>query len=386
MEKEIRRSSKNEILTNGIRERGDSQYQVMIRMKNRATNLLHEESRTFETLREAKDWQAEMQVFLKKGIHNDTRLIDKTPLSVLIEKYRDEESLKKGGSEQEVDRMNRWLNDEKCKHISEMMLSKVTTQVLSEYVSKRRKDASRKGGLIKEQTIKHEILALSVVFEKAYEWGYDLPNPTKRLGKIGGSETIDVRIHPSDWTALRDALAKRRNKQYVLISEFAIETGLRSDELFRMTWAEIDLEKKQQTVWGKDTTTRVGKRKKRIVPLSERAIEILMSLTKPKKEEETTKNVWQVARCTGADGLSRAFTKDCKTAGIVGGHFHCTRHEAASRLAPFYDILTLMKIFGWETPKMALRYYHADADVLAAGLSKKAQADAEKQAKQANGA
>jgi hypothetical protein len=39
-------------------------------------------------------------------------------------------------------------------------------------------------------------------------------------------------------------------------------------------------------------------------------------------------------------------------------------------MAPHYPMLTLMKIFGWKTPSMAARYYHASDEELLAGIDR----------------
>lgn len=222
--------------------------------------------------------------------------------------------------------------------------------------------------MVSEQTIKHQIIAISNVFEVARkDWGYNLPNPTKQISKPGGSQARDVRIPPDVWPKLADELAKCRNKQYVIIAEFAIETGMREDEIMRMAWSDIDRAQRIVAVDGKDTSSRTGKRKRRLVPLSPRAMELLSQLPQAIKADTP---VFQTARKTSADGLSRAFTAACKKVGIDGGVFHCTRHEAASRMAPHYPMLTLMAIMGWKTPAMAARYYHAGVDELHAGIER----------------
>jgi hypothetical protein len=39
-------------------------------------------------------------------------------------------------------------------------------------------------------------------------------------------------------------------------------------------------------------------------------------------------------------------------------------------MALHFNMLTLMKIFGWTTPSMAARYYHASDEELLAGVDK----------------
>lgn len=347
-----------------IRERGPHQFQAIVRKINRATGELHEESETFKTKSEAEEWAVGLEADLRRAIHRDTRLIDSTPLEKLINRYIEEVSPTKLGGDQEIVRLKKWLTHD----IGKKMLSRATPKDFADFVRQRRKDKSRRGGMISEQTIKLELIAISNVFEVAKkDWGYDIENPTKQISKPKGSSVREVRIIPATWLKIKAELEKCRNKQYVIIAELAIETGMREDELFRMSWNDIDLTAKKVVVWGKDTSG-TGQRKKRVVPLSIRAVQLLKGIKL--RDLTGVKPVFQMERKTSADGLSRAFTAACEEIGLKGGCFHCTRHEAASRMAPHFPMLTLMSIFGWKTPAMAARYYHASDDDLHAGLEK----------------
>lgn len=354
------------------------QWQAIVRKKNRATGLVHTQSETFESEREAKDWANALEADLRRAIHNDTRLIDKTALKSLIQRYIEEVSPVKLGGAREIVRLNAWLKNP----ISELMLSRATPKHFADYISDRRKAISRRGGSIAEQTIKLEIIAISNVFEvSSRDWGYEIENPTKKISKPSGSKTREARIIKEDWKKIEVELKKCRNPLYVVIAEFAIETGMRQDEIFRMCWKDIDLINKKVIVDGKDTST-TGARKKRTVPLSLRALELLKILPQPPadiEQKELNTPILSIGKSTSADGLSRAFTVACKAIGLEGAVFHSTRHEAASRMAPHYQLLTLMKIFGWKTPAMAARYYHASDEELHSGLaSMQLTADAKK--------
>lgn len=342
------------------------QWQAIVRKKNRSTGLVHSQSETFETKREAKEWASALEADLRRAIHADTSLIDKTPLKKLIQKYIEEISPAKLGGSREIVRLKAWL-----KHpVADLMLSRVTAKDFADYISDRRKSTSKRGGKIAEQTIKLDIIAISNVFEVGRkDWGYDLPNPIKKISKPKGSLTREARILVEDWKKIEVELKKCRNPYYVVIAELAIETGMRLDELIRMCWGRVDLKGKKVIIEGKDTSA-TGQRKRRTIPLSDRAIELLKQLPQSADSEKDTEiPILKIGRKTSADGLSRAFTSACKEIGLEGTVFHSTRHEAASRMAPHYPLLTLMKIFGWKTPAMAARYYHASDEELHAGLA-----------------
>lgn len=347
-----------------IKQRGDS-WIAQVHCKNRATGELHREAKSFETRQLADDWAQALEADLKRAKHTDQRLLDSTTLDELIERYIREVSPKKLGAAQEITRLEKWR-----KHpLASRPLSKCLPKDFADYIAQRRRDTSARGGQVSEQTIKLEVIVISNVFESARkDWGYNIQNPTKQISKPGGSQSRDIRIGDK-LPALLDALRKCRNKQYSIIAEWAVETGMRQDEIMRMAWRDIDKKQRLVEVEGKDTSSRSGQRKKRIVPLSDRCMELLNSLP---QSIDPSIPVFQTARKVSTDGLSRAFTAACnsESVGLPGAVFHSTRHEAASRMAPHYSMPVLMAIMGWKTASMAARYYHADADELHAGLER----------------
>lgn len=346
-----------------IRQIKDS-FKAEIEMKNRATGEMFRQAKSFPTRREAEEWAAGIETDLRRAVHDDRRVLDAVTLAELITRYIEEVSPVKLGSKQEIVRLKRWLTHP----LALRPVSRCLAVDFASYIAQRRKDTSARGGRVSEQTIKHEIICISNVFETARkDWGYTtLQNPTKQISKPGGSIARETRIGDK-LDALLDELRKCRNAQYSIITEFAVETGLRQDELFRMTWRDIDKVDRVVSVLGKDTMSRSGQRKKRIVPLSQRAIELLAGLPQSINSDSL---VFQTAGKTSADGLSRAFTAAAKKVGLSDAVFHSTRHEAASRMAPYYPLVTLMSVMGWKTPSMAARYYHASTDELHEGLAR----------------
>ena len=339
-----------------IRKRGEYQWCAQIKKKNRATGIVHKEIRTFITKDEAEGWARDVESELQRGIYNDTREASKTPLRDLITRYRDEITPRKKGAKQEAVRLNKWLAHE----LSDRMLTLIQPSDFAGYISDRRAEGKA------EQTIKAEIIAISNVFKvAAFDWGYNIENPIKRISKPGGSRRRDQRILPEIWPMVAAELNKCRNSYYVVIAELAIETAMRQGEIFALTWADIDLPGRHLIVReAKDTTGKNGK--SRIVPLSRRAVELLTALPRSIKPSDP---VFQTGQITSADGLSRAFTKACAAAGIPA-RFHDTRHEACSRMAPHFEMHELMKITGHETAGQLIRYYNPTAKELTAKLDR----------------
>lgn len=339
-----------------IRKRGEYQWCAQVEKKNAATGLVHREIRTFRTKDEAETWAREVEAALARGQYNDTRQASKTPLRDLIVRYRDEITPRKKGAAREAVRLNTWLKHE----IADRMLTLIQPADFAAHIAARRKKGRA------EQTIKADIIAISNVFKVASaDWGYNIENPIKRISKPGGSRKRDQRVLHDQWEKVADELRRCRNPYYVVIAELAIETAMRQGELMALTWADVDLAGRHLTVReAKDITGKNAK--SRIVPLSLRAVELFTALPRP---IDHNVRVFQVGRTTGADGLSRAFTRACRTVGIPA-RFHDLRHEACSRMAPHFEMHELMKITGHETAGQLIRYYNPTASELVEKMDK----------------
>lgn len=121
---------------------------------------------------------------------------------------------------------------------------------------------------------------------------------------------------------------------------------MRAGEITGLKWAQIDL---SCGIIRLDMTKNGDRRS---VPLSNAARVAILALPRPI-------DGGKVVSFYDSRGLSVAFRRACKRAGIVGLRFHDLRHEVASRIAPHVATATLAKIMGWLGLQMAMRYYNA---------------------------
>ena len=139
------------------------------------------------------------------------------------------------------------------------------------------------------------------------------------------------------------------------LSALAIETAMRQGELLALTWGDINLPKRVARL--RDTKNSDP----RDVPLSNRALEILMGLPRPL---ENSSPVFPIKQ----DDVIRTFRAACKDAGIGNLKFHDLRHEAVSRICDKLPMHEAMRVTGHKTPAMLMRYYHPKAEDLARKL------------------
>src|SRR3954454_7430435 len=130
------------------------------------------------------------------------------------------------------------------------------------------------------------------------------------------------------------------------LAELALETAMRQSELLSLTSASVDFGRGLAHVRDPDET------KGRTVPLSPRAAEIISALPKP---VSLVSPLFPISR----DELIRVFRRACNAAGIRDLKFQDLRHEAICRMSGRMSMEETMRVVGYKTPAMLMRYYAA---------------------------
>ena len=176
-------------------------------------------------------------------------------------------------------------------------------------------------------TIKHQIVLLRRLFNVARKWGmYEGGNPVERvqMPKIDNQKT-DF-LTEDQLSRLLETLDTWPVKESVAFVKFAMFTGLRRGELFKLTWDDVDFERSMVTLrtpkGGKTTT----------LPLSAQAIQVLRSLPVvstfvfPGKEDKAGKRKQRT-------DFKGPWERIRKAAGLPDDfRFHGLRHHFASTL------------------------------------------------------
>ena len=122
-------------------------------------------------------------------------------------------------------------------------------------------------------TIKHQIVLLRRLFNIARKWGmYDGPNPVEsvQMPKVDNQKTEFLTGEELD--RLMKTLDNWPCRASVAFIKFALFTGMRRGELFKLTWDDVDFERNLITLrhpkGGKTTT----------LPINEEAVSVIRSL------------------------------------------------------------------------------------------------------------
>ena len=214
-----------------------------------------------------------------------------------------------------------------------------------------KKDKNQHGKPFAPATIKHQLVLLSRLYSVAEMWGlYNGPNPCKKVKKPKLNNQKTEFLTDDELARLLDVLETWPDGMTIAFVRFAMFTGIRRGEMFKLKWKDVDMVR--QTAKLVDPK---GK-EDQVVPLSNEAIKVLHDIP---REYDTPyifygKNGQQRADFSGPWGRIRKAVK------LPGGfRLHGLRHNFASTLVsngvPLY---TVQKLLCHKDAKTTQRYAH----------------------------
>lgn len=259
------------------------------------------------------------------------------------------------------------------KHFNNILMGKITPATVETYKRRRRswfKD-DHDGRDISPGTLNRDIRTLTNMMKKAVEWGYLQRNP------LAGMEMLKEDNEGCIWALTQeqeqslleacDNRPQRRNKKYLKdLVLFAINTGMRQEEIFKLKWSNVFI--KNSYIRVTDTKTHED----RNVPINltvrdilkrrkSQGTEYVFTNSKGKRLTVLTNAFWTAVKKAGLEWVE----KDKKGKVIDKGRFrfHDCRHTFGSRLGMNgTDLKTIMEIMGHRTTKVAMRYQHPSPD------------------------
>jgi integrase len=330
---------------------------------------------TFDTRLEAEAWADRMEKKKVLGLLKPSQAGGVTN-EELFEAFLDAVASKSDSAKWNRLRLMKWCKDP----LAAMRVGNTLTHDINEWINRSlAKPNERTGKVITGATVNRELNLMSAAFAYAVkdrQWitvnpchGARRPEQGKRRKRVllTPEEISAIRIstgYDSD-PDLR-TLTSRVGACFLL----TLETGMRSGEVLRLRppdyrreistihVAAIEQGGRKSSKSGRSLTD-----PSRNVPLTARAIELLDQLLRTMPKDQPY--------IVGVDDVQRdsLWRKARDQAGVVNLHFHDTKHEAATRLARFIDVLALSHALGTKDVRL-LRdvYYNDDAQRSAALL------------------
>jgi integrase len=264
-----------------------------------------------------------------------------TTFRELIEKYLREHSPKKAEGGVKRDRSS-------CKHLllyfGDYLLADITPRLISEYKGLR----YSKGAM--PATINRELALMKHAFTLATrEWDLSRDNPVKRVSMEREDNARDRWLDYDEEDRLLAACPEWLGE----IVTFAVNTGMRLEEILSLEWKNVSLFRRTATV------VKSKNREKRTIPLNEPILKLLKARSKVR--HLASGYVFTSLSGTKIDqgNLRRVFIPARKKAGLEDLRFHDLRHTFATRLVQSgIDLYKVQKLLGHKTPAMTQRYAH----------------------------
>lgn len=315
-----------------IRKRGRS-WRAEVCVKGKRT------SATFDTRAQAESWKAKQKGLLEAGIYAGTG----TTVQDMLDRYDEEVTSKKTVDDLSGD----WS---RLKMFAASSLATVRlTDLSAAHIAvwkKARLEAVSPGTCRRDLTLLSAICSLAV-----REWHWLEINPCKGVARPKEPEHRDRILNDEELQDLLKALDYEEGKPIKSVKQrtalavlFALETAMRRGEICNLRTDQITGRVARLP------KTKNGKR--RDVPLSKRALEILQ-LVGP--------DLFQMR----PDSVTQAFNRAVKKASIEDLRFHDLRHTAITRLARKLPVMDLARMTGHKDLKMLMVYYNASAESIA---------------------
>lgn len=304
-------------------------------------------SQTFDRLSDAQRWAEDTETTLRSGGYIGDTPPDDMAFSKAFERYELEVSSQKRPNTRarEITSANKLR-----KSFAGLSLKEITPTLVAAFRDKRLKTVG-------PSTIQKDLALLSHLYTIArLEWNLEINNPVTNIRKPPIQNGRLRLLTKDEARHLLDVCKKSRNTKLYSFVQLQLHTGMRPSEGAGLRWGQVDIDARIA-----DLT--VTKTKPRRVPLTIKAIEILLDIM----PEKCTKNkpiflpdeISQTLHRRPSLYFRRAFDNAVEKAGIHDFHMHDLRHTAASHLLmEGVDLRSLADILGHSTMQMVQRYTH----------------------------
>lgn len=323
-------------------------------------------TQTFDTQAQAERWAAEVERKKELGVLKPSGNVT---VGQLFEAYLDAVAVNTDSAKWNKLRIMKWILDP----LAAKGVRDIVTHDINDWIARRLKDVNAATGeKISPATVNRELNLMSGAFTygvKDREWLEKNPCHGARRPPKGRSRKRPL-LSPDEIRALNTATGFDRDPQLRTITArvgacflLALETGMRSGEILRVRPVDYWREKRTLHVAAIEQGGRKGAKSGRVsldpsrnVPLTMRAMELLDALLASMPPDQPY--------IVGVNDSQRDsnWRKAMAKAGVEELTFHDTKHEAATRLAGFLDVLDLSHAIGTKDVRL-LRdtYYNVDA-------------------------
>lgn len=223
-------------------------------------------------------------------------------------------------------------------------LNAISPGLISEYKAKRKKTGISPSSLNRELALMKHAYTLA-----SGEWELCRDNPVKRVSMEKENNARDRWLRAQE----EEKLLSVSDKWLCEVILFALNTGMRIEEILSLKWDNVYLNKSILTV------IKAKNGEKRTIPLNSIVVNVLKELSKVR--HINCPYVFTSVTGTKLDqgNVRRAFIKARAKVGLDDVKIHDLRHTFATRLVQSgIDLYKVQRLLGHKTPLMTQRYAH----------------------------
>jgi integrase len=284
-------------------------------------------TKVFRDLKVAKQWGREQERSIEQtGMPSTIEDRKKHTVGEIVQKYLETVTPTKGSSVSETSVLKAFLKRDICK----LTLAEIKPKHAHAHIDARLKETwvpkgQKTARPLTPRTVAREKASIQRVFTharmKQWDGCEDLDNPFERVPIEGSTFERDRKLEPGELEKLLKACKPLRgfnNRFHVpLAIHLAIGTGMRLQEIFNLTWGDIDLEKRTIKI-RKSKTDRKQKRPGRTIVMP---LRIKLGLwwhahTAQIREREVNRPIFPMTK----DAFKFTWKNLVKRAGIPGEH------------------------------------------------------------------
>lgn len=303
------------------------------------------ESVQSDKLKDAQDLLKLRQAAVVKGEESETIKIKSYTFKELAKEYLDFCVGQRGYVDKgyRIEQMKREFNNLPLRNFSTMLLEKYQSKMLS-------------SGLA-ESTVNRQFACLKHMFTKAFDWHMVNESTLKAIHRVKPFKTCNRReryLSNEEIKNLLDACDMGTQQKHLKpLILFALNTGCRREEIFSLTWDQVNLKSGFIYLSGMNTKNKESRQ----IPINDTLRSVLQGLI---RRVDVPWIFYDPATGQRFNSIKRSFATACKKAGIGDDFvFHCLRHTFASHLVMAgVDITTVSRLLGHKSLTMTLRYSH----------------------------